>query len=118
MKKFYAFSFIMLATLSFGQTPIPLIGVNVPYYEDFSGMGSAQTDLLPGWTAINISNGAPLSMIVTAGNSSTGNVYNVGPSGSEERAFGLLADASIVPAIGAVFTNSTGGTVSKIPFHY
>ncbi|WP_395050867.1 T9SS type A sorting domain-containing protein [Flavobacterium sp.] len=114
MKKFYTLPIILLAFLSFGQTPISLIGVNVPYSEDFNGMGSTQTDFIPGWTAINVANGATLTMAVTDGSASVGNVYNVGAVGSEERSFGTLADVSIVPAIGAVFTNNTGGTVSKI----
>lgn len=77
-------------------------------------MGSTLTDFIPGWTAINTTNGTTLSMGVTNGTSSTGNVYNVGAVGSEERAFGTLSDGSTNPAMGAVFTNNTGGTVSKI----
>jgi hypothetical protein len=114
MKKLYTLSFVLLASLSFGQTPIGLIGVNVPYIEDFSGMGASLTTYLPGWTAINVSNGATLSMAVTNGAASTGNAYNVGAIGDEERAFGTLADATITPALGAVFQNNTGSTVSKI----
>lgn len=114
MKKFYTLSIILLATLSFGQTPISLIGVNVPYIEDFSGMGATQTDFLPGWIAINISNGATLSMAVSDGTTGVANAYNVGAVGSEERAFGTIADAIVTPALGAVFSNNTGGTVSKI----
>ena len=114
MKKFYTLSIILLATLSFGQTPISLIGVNVSYSEDFSGMGSSQTDFIPGWTAINVANGATLAMAITYGSESAGNIYNVGTAGSEERAFGTIADALVTPALGAVFTNNTGGTVSKI----
>ena len=114
MKKFYTLSIILLASLSFGQTPISLIGVNVPYIEDFSGMGATQTVFLPGWTAINVSSGATLSMAVSHGNTGAGNAYNVGAVGTEERAFGSIADATITPALGAVFTNNTGGTVSKI----
>lgn len=114
MKKLYALSFILLTTLSFGQTPIGLIGVNVPYTEDFSGMGASLTAFLPGWTAINVTNGATLTMAVTDGNATTGNVYNVGALADEERAFGALADASITPAMGAVFQNNTGSTVSKV----
>lgn len=105
---------VLWATLSFGQTPIGLIGVNVSYSEDFSGMGSTQTVFLPGWTAINTVNGATLTMAVTNGNTSTGNAYNVGATGDGERAFGTLADASTIPALGAVFQNNTGSTVSKI----
>lgn len=114
MKNFYTLSIILLTCLSFGQTPISLIGVNVPYNEDFSGMGATENAFLPGWTAINVVSGATLSMAVSHGTTGDGNAYNVGAVGSEERAFGSVADATITPALGAVFTNNTGGTVSKI----
>lgn len=114
MKKLYTLSFIVLTSLSFGQTPISLIGVNVPYSEDFSGMGATETAFIPGWTAINTTNGNTLTMSVSNGSLSSGNVYNVGAAGSEERAFGTIADGTTIPALGAVFTNNTGGTVSKI----
>ena len=114
MKKFYTLSIILLTSLSFGQTPISLIGVNVPYNEDFSGMGATQTAFLPGWTAINVSNGSTLPLVVSDGSTGIGNIFNVGAGGSEERAFGTIADATATPALGAVFTNNTGGTVSKI----
>lgn len=114
MKKLYTLSFIVLTSLSFGQTPISLIGVNVPYSEDFSGMGATETAFIPGWTAINTTNGNTLTMAVSNGSLSSGNVYNVGAAGSEERAFGTIADGTTIPALGAVFTNNTGGTVSKI----
>lgn len=114
MKKFYTLSFILLTALSYGQTPISLIGVNVPYSEDFSGMGATQTNFIPGWTAINTTNGTTLTMEETNGAASSGNVYNVGALDSEERAFGTMADGSIIPALGAVFINNTGNTVSKI----
>lgn len=114
MKKLYALSFILLATLSFGQTPISLIGVNVSYTEDFNGMGDASTDFLPGWTAINVNTGTTLTMGLTNGNTSAGNAYNVGTTGDGERSFGTLADATVTPALGAVFQNNSGSTVSKI----
>lgn len=77
-------------------------------------MGATQTAFLPGWTAINTVNGSTLSMAVTDGSTSAGNAYNVGATDSEERAFGTIADGTTVPALGAVFTNNTGSTVSKI----
>ena len=100
--------------MSFGQTIISLIGVNIPYNEDFSRMGTTGTDFIPGWTAINTLGGATLSMASSDGSSNTGNIYNVGNAGLEDRAFGTLADATTIPAFGAVFTNNSGSTVSKL----
>lgn len=117
MKKLYTLSIFLITSLSFGQTPISLIGVNVPYTENFDGMGSTETAFLPGWTAINTSNGTDLTIMgLTDGNASSGNAYNIGATGSssEDRAFGTLADATITPALGAVFQNNTGSVVSKI----
>jgi hypothetical protein len=114
MKKLYYLSIILLTTMSFGQTPISLIGVNVPYSENFDGMGATLTTFIPGWTAINTANGANLFMAVTDGTASTGNVYNVGLVNGEDRALGLIADATTTPTLGAVFQNNTGNFVSKI----
>lgn len=114
MKKFYTLSIVLLTSLSFGQTPISIIGSNLPYNENFDGMGALLTDYIPGWTAINTTSGATLAMGLTNGEASSGNVYNVGTTGSEERAFGTLADATTTPAFGAVFQNNTGGMVTKI----
>jgi hypothetical protein len=114
MKKLYTLSIVLLTSLSFGQTPISLIGVNVPYIEDFTGMGTTQTSFIPGWTAINVVDGTTLAMAETDGSVTSGNVFNVGTTNSEDRAFGTMADGTTVPALGAVFTNNTGGTVSKI----
>lgn len=114
MKKHYALSIILMSFLSFGQTPISLIGINLPYSENFSGMGPIQTDFIPGWTAINTLGGATLSMAVSDGSSNTGTIYNIGLMGSDDRAFGTLADDTTIPAFGAVFVNNTGSTVSKV----
>lgn len=113
MKKLYTLSIILVTSLCFGQTPIGLIE-GVSYSEDFNGMGTTETAFIAGWTAINTINGNTLTMGVTNGSSSTGNIYNIGASGDGERAFGSLADATTIPAFGAVFQNNTGSTVSKI----
>jgi hypothetical protein len=114
MKKFYTLSIVLLTSLSFGQTPISFVGSNLPYNENFDGMGALLTDYIPGWTAINATDGTTLTMGLTNGAAGSGNVYNVGTTSSEERAFGTLADATTTPALGAVFQNNTGGMVTKI----
>jgi hypothetical protein len=114
MKKLYTLSIALLTSLSFGQTPISFVGSNLPYNENFDGMGALLTDYIPGWTAINATSGATLAMGLSNGAESSGNVYNVGTINSEERAFGILADATTTPVLGAVFQNNTGGMVTKI----
>ena len=88
------------------------------YTENFDAMGSAGTAFLPGWTAIRASGtgtvGAVLTMAVTDGSATSGNVYNVGAASSEERAFGTLASGTTVPQMGASFLNSTGESIISV----
>lgn len=114
MKKLYALSFILLTTLSFGQTTISLFGASSPTNENFDGMGST-TNFIPGWSAIDVASGTPLSMTLNDGSTtSPGNVYNVGTTNTSDRAFGTMANSLTAQAFGAVFTNYTGSTASKI----
>jgi hypothetical protein len=87
------------------------------YSENFDAMGSAGTTFLPGWTSIRYAGtgtiGAVLTMVVTDGSANSGAVYNVGTTGSEERAFGMLASGSTTPSMGAQFLNSTGSTITQ-----
>lgn len=117
MKKIYTLFIILLTTLSFGQTPIGLVQ-GLPYSEEFDGMDATSTSYIPGWTAINTNNGSPLTMAVTTGNTTTGNAYNVGGSGNDERAFGTLADDTVIPALGAVFQNNSGNSATKISIQF
>ena len=42
----------------------------------------------------------------------------MGPAGNAERAFGGLRSGSLVPLIGAQFTNNTGGTITSLAVSY
>jgi hypothetical protein len=116
MKKLYTLSFILLATLSFGQISITAIGT--PYNENFDSMGAAGTTFVSGWTAIRSGGSgvlnATLTMVATDGQANSGNVYNTGTTAATERSFGTLGSGTTVPAFGAAFTNNTGSTVSEI----
>lgn len=116
MKKLYTLSFILLATLSFGQISITAIGT--PHNENFDSMGSAGTTFVTGWTAIRAAGTgtalATLTMAVDDGTANSGNVYNLGTTATTERAFGTLASGSTIPAFGASFINNTGSTVAAV----
>lgn len=116
MKKIYTLSFILLASLSFGQISITTIGT--PYNENFDSMGAAGTTFVTGWTAIRNSGSgaalATLTMVADNGTLNSGNVYNLGTALATERAFGTLASGSTIPAFGASFSNTTGRTITAI----
>jgi hypothetical protein len=116
MKKLYTLSFILLATLSFGQISITAIGT--PYNENFDTMGATGTTFVTGWTAIRSAGtgtvGATLPVVVTDGAANSGAIYNVGTTGAPERALGTLGSASTIPAFGASFINNTGSAVSTV----
>lgn len=116
MKKLYTLSFILLASLSFGQISITAIGT--PYNENFDSMGATGTTFVTGWTAIRASGSgtlnATLAMVATEGSANSGNVYNTGAAAAGERSFGTLGSGSTVPAFGASFTNNTGSTLSAV----
>ncbi len=88
------------------------------YSENFDGMGATGTTYLTGWTAIRFSGtgtvGAVLAMVAGDGSGNSGNVYNVGTAGSDERAFGSLASGSTVPQMGASYLNNTGASIIQL----
>jgi hypothetical protein len=55
---------------------------------------------------------------VDYGNSSTGDTYSYGSAGSAERALGCLQSGTLIPIIGAKFTNNTGRTITSIYIAY
>jgi len=52
------------------------------------------------------------------GSSLTGDTYSFGATASTERAFGGLQSGTLVPTIGASFTNNTGGTIASLAIDY
>lgn len=116
MKKLYTLSFILLTTLSFGQ--ISITAVDTPNNQNFDGMTATGTAFLPGWTAIRNAGsgavGATLTMAVTDGAATSGNVYNTGTTAAADRSFGTLGSGSTAPSFGASFVNNTGVAVTTI----
>jgi len=91
---------------------------NLTHTQNFDAMGATGTAYLTGWTAVRYAGtgtiGQTLTMAVTEGSASSGNVYNVGSTAATERAFGSIASGSTSPRFGASFLNSTGTTITSI----
>lgn len=91
------------------------------YFEDFNSLASSGTSntIVPnGWEFSESGTNANTTYRAGTGSDNTGDTYSFGASGNPERAFGGLRSGSLVPLIGAQFTNNTGGTITSLDISY
>jgi len=119
MRKIYVFllaSFLLLFQNSNSQ--VSLTGPT--YNQDFNTLAlSGTSSAVPaGW--LFSESGTNANTIYTAGTGSgnAGDTYSFGAASNNERAFGGLQSGSLVPTIGAGFTNNTGGTITSLGIAY
>lgn len=95
------------------------------YVEDFGSLlaspDGATSNVLPiGWwlaeTGTSASNDGAYR--VGTGSSNAGDTYAFGTSGSTERALGGVRSGTLVPVVGAQFTNTTGATIGSLAVSY
>jgi VCBS repeat-containing protein len=55
---------------------------------------------------------------VDTGGSTTGDIYSYGAASNTERAYGTLRSGTLIPIIGASFTNSTGSIITSLAISY
>ena len=82
--------------------------------------GTTNTSLPEGWYLTETGGGTRDNEAYAAdnGGSNTGDTYSYGATGSAERAFGGLRSSTLVPVIGASFTNNTADTVTALDISY
>ena len=101
---------------------ISLTAIDATYEQHFDGLAaSGSSDLLPeGWALSEAGTSANNDGKYTAGtgSSTAGDTYSFGAAGAGERAFGTLLSGTLIPTIGAAFTNNTGQTISSLDIHY
>ncbi len=94
---------------------------NNPYTQNFDTLaitGTTNTLLPEGWEFLETESNANLTYAAGTGSSNAGNTYSFGSDGSTERALGGLQSGSLIPIIGASFTNSTGSTITSLAITY
>jgi uncharacterized protein len=91
-----------------------------PYTENFDTLASSGTSsTLPnGWVLAESGTNANTIYTAGTGSSNAGDTYSFGTSGSPERALGGLQSGSLVPTLGASFTNDTGSTITALNIAY
>jgi uncharacterized protein len=122
--------FVVLASLPFAA-PVAAAGsislgtTGSPYAQDFDTLGNVQgsstNSALPvGWDLTETGGGTRDNELYGADNgfSATGDTYSYGTSSSTDRAFGGLRSGTLIPVIGASFTNNTGVTVGALQISY
>lgn len=92
----------------------------VPYAQNFDTLAitGASGTVPMGWDLSEVGTNANTSYTSGTGSSSAGDTYSYGAAASTERAFGGLQSGSLVPTIGASFTNGAGGTITSLAVAY
>lgn len=123
MKKFYSFSLIVLASLSYAQ--VSLTALNTAYTQNFDGLANSGTSnsttlngTLAGWYIVESGTSGNTTYAADTGSLNTGNTYSYGSSSSTERALGSLASNNLQTKFGAQFTNNTGNTIDQLVISY
>jgi len=114
---------VSICLLTFSEVTHAQLAVTTPeiaYKQVFNNMGTTTT-FAPNWIGVKaagssatVVNGAILTMVVTNGGANSGAIYNVGTTAAEDRAFGSLASAGIIPRFGTSFQNNTGETITRV----
>ena len=122
MKKFYSFSLIVLAILSYAQ--VSLTALNTAYTQNFDGLansGTSSTTLngtLAGWYILETGSNSNTTYTAGTGSDTAGDTYSYGASASTERALGSIASSKLETKFGAQFKNDTGNTIDQLQISY
>jgi len=99
---------------------ISLTVIDSPYSEDFNTLANSGTSsIVPnGWDFSETGTNANTSYTAGTGSLNSGDTYSFGAVSNTERAFGGLRSGSLVPVVGAQFTNNTISTITTLDISY
>jgi predicted extracellular nuclease len=118
MRKFYLLLLSSLFFFKFSNSQVSLTGPT--YTQDFNTLSSSGTSstVPTGWLFLESGTNANTTYTTGTGSSNAGDTYSFGAASNAERAFGGLQSGSLIPTIGAAFTNNTGGTITSLAIAY
>ncbi|MEN9997782.1 MAG: hypothetical protein RI922_772 [Bacteroidota bacterium] len=119
MKKFILVSALMLnVVIVWGQINLSTIGS--PYTQDFNTLSnSATSSTLPsGWFLSESGTGSNATYTAGTGSIATGDTYSFGATSSTDRSLGTLQSGTVIPTIGAQFSNTSGSTITSLIITY
>jgi uncharacterized repeat protein (TIGR01451 family) len=99
---------------------ISLITIGAAYTQNFNALaGTGTSGAVPeGWAFSESGTNANTTYTAGNGTATSGDTYSFGASGDSDRAFGGLQSGSLIPTIGASFTNNTGSSITSLAISY
>ena len=113
----WALAFAVLAVAGPVSAQVSLTALGSSYTQDFSALantGTTNTTVPAGWAFLETGTSSNTTYAASTGSDNGGNTYSYGASGNTERAFGGLQSGSVIPSLGAAFTNNTGATIDAL----
>ena len=99
---------------------ISLTAIGSAYTQNFDTLVNTGTSssVPTGWDFSESGTNANTVYTAGTGSSTSGDTYSFGSAASTDRAFGGLRSGSLVPIIGASFTNNTGSVIKSLAISY
>lgn len=103
-----------------GSGAISLAALDTAVTQNFDTLATTGTSsTIPnGWYFDETGTAANLTYTGGTGSGTSGDVYSFGATASTERALGALQSGSLIPVLGAQFTNDTGGAIGSLDIAY
>ena len=108
---------LLMPFLSEGQISI---SSSTPYTQDFNSLATTGTSstLPAGWALSETGTNTNTTYTAGTGSATGGDTYSFGAASSSDRALGGLQSGSLIPTIGASFTNNTGSEIISFAVSY
>ncbi|HZE68365.1 MAG TPA: Ig-like domain-containing protein [Pyrinomonadaceae bacterium] len=103
-----------------GSGSVSLTTLGAAYGQDFNTLAlSGTSSALPnGWYFDEAGTNANATYTAGTGSLNAGDTYSFGATSNAERALGGLRSGSLVPILGASFTNNTGSPITNLAISY
>ena len=107
------------ASPSYAQC-VSLTTLGTAYSESFNTLASTGTSstVPAGWAFSEAGTSANTTYTAGTGSGNGGDTYSFGAVATTERAFGGLQSGTLIPTIGACFTNNTGAAIASLQIAY
>ncbi len=104
--------------LADGSVGLTTLGVAYSEYFDTLAIDEASSTVPDGWAFAEAGTNANTTYTPGTGSSNAGDTYSFGAVSDIERAFGGVQSGSLIPTIGASFTNNTGSAITQLAIAY